>query len=57
MERLADKQDKANEKKRGMKVKAVSSKHMLTGGKAKVQRVKDDTKDKAASTDVQIKFD
>ena len=57
MERLADKQDKAEEKKKHkMKGTGASSKHMLTSRKSKVQRVKDDPKDKAA-TEADVKVD
>ena len=55
MERLADKQDKAEEKKKH-KGMGASSKHMLTSRKSKVQRVKDDPKDKAA-TEADVKVD
>ena len=50
MERLADKQDKEEEKKRRMKGMGASSR------KSKVQRVKDDPKDKAA-TEADVKVD
>jgi len=56
MERLADKQDKEEEKKRRMKGMGASSTHMLTSRKSKVQRVKDDPKDKAA-TEADVKVD
>ena len=56
MERLADKQDKADEKKHRMKGMGASSTHMMTSRKAKVQRVKGDPKDKAA-TEADVKVD